>query len=145
MAGFAQAFKDEIRRLARKEVRSDGAALRSASARYRKEIAELKRTLKLQERRIRALEKQAGRTIRSGGDAADSAGTPRFSPDWVARHREKLEMSAADYAELVGVSMLTIYNWEKGRSRPRQAQLEAWGKIRALGKREAWKRLEEAG
>ena len=53
-------------------------------------------------------------------------------------------MSAADYAELVGVSGLTIYNWEKGKSRPRAAQLEAWGEVRNLGKREAWKRLEDA-
>ena len=49
----------------------------------------------------------------------------------------------ADYAALVGVSALTIYNWEHGRSRPRSAQLEAWGAIRNLGKREAWRRLED--
>ena len=43
---------------------------------------------------------------------------------------------------LVSVSALTIYNWEHGRSRPRSAQLEAWGAIRNLGKREAWRRFE---
>ena len=51
--------------------------------------------------------------------------------------------SAADYAALVGVSALTIYNWEHGRSRPRAAQLEAWGAIRNLGKREALRSLED--
>lgn len=32
-------------------------------------------------------------------------------------------MSAADYAKLVGVSPQTIYNWEKGKTRPRKEQI----------------------
>lgn len=61
----------------------------------------------------------------------------RFSPDWVAKHRAKLELSAADYAELVGVSAITIYNWESGKTRPRPKQLEALAEVRKMGKREA--------
>jgi len=53
-------------------------------------------------------------------------------------------ISAADYAKLVGVARLTVYNWEKGKSRPRQAQLEALAGVRGLGKREAIARLEGA-
>ena len=63
-------------------------------------------------------------------------------PGWVKTHRDKLGLSAADYGKLVGVSGLTIYNWEKGESSPREKQLLAWGEIRGLGKREAVKRLE---
>jgi DNA-binding transcriptional regulator YiaG len=63
------------------------------------------------------------------------------SSDWVAKHREKLDLSAADYAALVGVSALTIYSWEHGKTRLRSAQLEAWRAIRNLGKREAWRKL----
>ena len=37
---------------------------------------------------------------------------------------------------------LTIYNWEKGKSKPRDKQLAAWAKARGIGKREAWRRLE---
>jgi DNA-binding transcriptional regulator YiaG len=65
----------------------------------------------------------------------------RFSPDTVARHRERLELSAADYGELVGVSALTVYNWEKGKTQPRQQQLEALADVRKMGKREAWGEL----
>ena len=68
------------------------------------------------------------------------AGSRRFP--WVSAHRERLELSAADYGELVGVSPVTIYNWEQGKSRPQEKQLAAWGVIRGLGKREAWRRLE---
>jgi DNA-binding transcriptional regulator YiaG len=65
----------------------------------------------------------------------------KFSPELIRAERERLELSAADYAELVGVSMLTIYSWEHGRTKPRAAQLEKWLATRGIGKREAWSRL----
>ncbi len=141
MPNLASVLKDEIRRLARREARAEMGALKSASAQYRRDIAALKRKVKEQEREIAWLRKGAARgpAVSSSADGASI----RFSPDWVAKHREKLGLSAADYAALVGVSALTIYNWEHGKSRPRSAQLEAWGAIRNLGKREAWRRLEE--
>lgn len=64
-----------------------------------------------------------------------------FSPDKVYEERQRLELSAADYAQLVGVSPLTIYNWEHGRSKPRAAQLSRWLDVHGIGKREAWRRL----
>jgi transcriptional regulator with XRE-family HTH domain len=48
----------------------------------------------------------------------------------------------ADYARLVGVSPLTIYNWENGKSRPRKVQLAALVALRGIGKREAQAKLE---
>jgi DNA-binding transcriptional regulator YiaG len=66
---------------------------------------------------------------------------PRFSAKWLASHREKLEISAADYGELVGVTGQTIYNWEQGRARPQRRQLEALAEVRGLKRREAWKKL----
>ena len=67
---------------------------------------------------------------------------PAFSGEQVAAERERLELSAADYGQLVGVSALTIYNWEKGKTKPRQQQLAAWAEVRTLGKRDALMRLE---
>jgi len=64
-----------------------------------------------------------------------------FSPEAVSAHREKLELSAADYGELVGVSALTIYKWEKGETRPRAAQAQKWLAVRDLTKRDAWRKL----
>ena len=109
------------------------------SAQYRRDIAALKRQLKEQGRQINRLQKQSSRPQAP----AHNGPSIRFSPEWVSKHRERLGLSAADYATLVGVSSPTIYNWEKGKSRPLQSQLEAWGAIRKLAKREAWERLEE--
>jgi DNA-binding transcriptional regulator YiaG len=64
-----------------------------------------------------------------------------YSAAKVRRERARLELSAADYGELIGVSGLTIYNWEKGKTRPRTAQLEAWLEVVGIARHEAWKRL----
>jgi DNA-binding transcriptional regulator YiaG len=140
MASLTNILNNEIRRLARKEIRAEYAATKKSSAQHRRDIAALKRELRDQARTINALER-AIKTVRAGSD--DGPATARFSPKWLRAHREKLELSASDYAALVGVSPLTIYNWEKGKTRPRQQQVQAWSAIRKLGKREAWRRLDD--
>ena len=142
MPNLASVLKDEIRRLARKEARSELKSLKSASAQCRRDIAALKRTVKGQDREIGQLRKAAGKQPAATSSSANGPSV-RFSPGWMSKHREKLALSAADYAALIGVSALTVYNWEKGKTRPRAAQLEAWGAIKTLGKREAWQKLDE--
>ena len=71
----------------------------------------------------------------------NAPGRHSFSPEAVIAERERLELSAADYGELVGVSKLTIYNWEHGRSKPRRHLLAKWLKVKGIGKRKAWRRL----
>ncbi|MEE8147852.1 MAG: hypothetical protein V3T24_09630, partial [Longimicrobiales bacterium] len=82
--------------------RAEMRALKSASAQYRRDIAALKRKVKEHEREIVRLRRAAakGPAARS---SADGGASTRFSPAWVARHRKKLGLSAADYAALVGV------------------------------------------
>ncbi|MEM7625831.1 MAG: helix-turn-helix domain-containing protein [Planctomycetota bacterium] len=134
---------EEIRRLARKEIRSQVGPTQKIVAKYRSDIAELKRRVGELERRLSFVEKQEKKRLTTAPEPSDSdTQRPRFSPGWVKKHRDKLGLSAADYGQLVGVSGLTIYNWEKGSSSPREKQLLAWGEIRGLGKREAIKRLE---
>lgn len=134
---------EEIRRLARKEIREQVGPTQRIVAKYRSDIADLKRRVGELERRLGFVEKQEKKRLTTGPSPKNSdVQRPRFSPGWVKKHREKLGISAADYGLLVGVSGLTIYNWEKGGSSPREKQLLAWGEIRGLGKREALKRLE---
>ncbi len=75
----------------------------------------------------------------------EAAEQVRFSPKWLKAHRQKLGLSQEDYGKLAGVSGLTIYNWENGKTKPRQQQLAGWAAIRGPGKREALKRLELMG
>lgn len=138
MPDIASAFKAEIARIARKQIKSETEVLRKSVAAYRHEIAALKQ-------RMAALERQNRRAPRAQPAEPRQAQDPtrlRFSASRFAAQRSKLELSAADFALLLGVSPLTVYKWEKGQARPRAAQLQAIAQARGLGKREARARLE---
>ena len=67
----------------------------------------------------------------------------RFSAKGLASQRQRLGLSAAEMGLLLDVSAQTIYNWEAGKSRPRQQQLAAIAALRGLGKRQVKVRLTE--
>ena len=142
MADLAGALKEEIRRLARKELKAETGATKQAVAQYRREIAKLKRQIRDQEKKITFLEAQERKRLEEPQAAEEPSEGIRFSARSVKSQRERLGLSAADYAKLVGVSSLTIYNWEHGKSRPRKEQLAALAAVRGIGKREALARLE---
>ena len=144
MTTFAVALKQEIRRLARKEVKEQTAATVKSVARYRREIAALKRLVHAQERKLDILQKRDSASDKSP-PASEANGSNRFSARSVRAQRQRVGLSAAQYAQLVGVSPLTIYNWEHGKSRPRNGQFEKLLAIRGIGKRGARERLEQAG
>ncbi len=141
MPNLAVVMKDEIRRLARKEIKAEMTTAKRSAAQHRRDIIELKRQVLELTREVTYLRRQEHKRVGTA-PAADPDVTPRFSPGWVEAHRHRLDLSAADYGDLVGVSALTIYNWEKGKTKPGRKQLVAWAEVRTLGKRDALKRLE---
>ena len=143
MPNLTSTLKQEISRLARKELRSETENLKKRSALYRSEIATLKR-------RIDDLERQIGTPRRGSQNAAPKANgaeqhaeeangsaKPRFSARSLAAQRKRLGLSAAEFGKLVGVSAQSVYNWEAEKARPREKQLMAFAAIRQLGKRDA--------
>ncbi|TFZ03374.1 XRE family transcriptional regulator [Ramlibacter rhizophilus] len=52
-------------------------------------------------------------------------------------------LSAEQMPRLVGCSALSIYKWESGKVRPRQAQLDAIARVRKLSKTEASEALRQ--
>ena len=141
MPDVAAVLKEEITRLARKEVKDQVGPLKKAAAEQRRTIGELKRQIATLERNQAFLEKQEKRRL-STAPKAEAAEGVRFSPRWVKADRKRLGLSAKDYALLVGVSALTIYHWESGKSKPRAKALAGWAEVRGIGKREATRRLE---
>ena len=141
MTTLAIALKDEIRRLARKEIKAQTGHTARMVSQYRREIARLKRQQREHEKKIAFLEDQTRRSLHSPAAAAELNGSVRFSARSVKAQRQRTGLSAADYAKLVGVSPLTIYNWEHRKSRPRKEQLAALVALRGLGKREAQAKL----
>jgi DNA-binding transcriptional regulator YiaG len=140
MPNIAAVLKDEIARIARKEIRAQTEDFKKSSAQYRSHIAALRRRVDELERQIKRTNKVAGRPAPE--PAADEQDTPRrFSAARLAAQRNKLGLSAADFATLLGVSGQSVYKWEHGEARPRARQLEAIAALRGIGKREAAERL----
>ncbi len=140
MPNLIHALRNEITRLARKETKGQTTALRAASARYRREIAELKRVTKDLDKRLAYIEKQERKRAKKPPSPDLAEGT-RFFPRGLKSHRAKLGLSAAEYGLLAGVSGQTIYNYERGDTKPRRAQVAKLVAVRDLGKREARRRL----
>jgi len=141
MTTLANVLKDEIRRLARKEIRAQTGRTARAVAQYRREIARLKRQHRELEKQLALVSTQTRRQLEHP-PAAELNDDARFSARSVRAQRRRTGLSAADYARLVGVSSLTIYNWEHDKSRPRREQFAALVALRGLGKREAEAKLK---
>ena len=139
MSSIVNALKRGVFRLAKREAKARVGEARKAALQYRHEVARLKRLLAQRGREIRHLRKQAQANQVQPEDS-QLVGV-RYSARSVRAQRKRLGLSVAEYARLVGVSPLSVYAWEQGRSRPRRAQLAALVAVRGLGKREALKRL----
>jgi DNA-binding transcriptional regulator YiaG len=142
MSNVASALKEEISRVARKEIRRETSSLKKSSTTYRSEIAGLKRRVVELERQLR----RVGRGGQSSSPAAaneDSVSTgTRFSAKSMAAQRKRLGLSAAECGLLIGASSQSIYNWEEGKARPRAQHLPAIFALRNLGRRQATEILE---
>jgi len=141
MPDVAAVLNQEIRRLARKEVRQQVAPLKESVTALRKKLTEAQREIGALKHSVRVLEAEEARRLTSTQQPAADAKL-RFSPKWVAADRKRLGLSADDYGRLVGVSGQTIYAWERGSSRPQAERLAAWAAVRGIGKRAARQRLE---
>ena len=88
-------------------------------AQYRRDIAKLKQQMQAQAKEITFLKAQDRKRlgqpeVKENGELEGV----RFSARSVKAQRRKLKLSAADYGKLVGVSGLTVYNWEARQGPP---------------------------
>ena len=139
MPNLAALLKSEISRLAKKEVRKEVLPLRKMAAGYRREIAQLKRTLGSLHRTTKQLSKPRP----ASGVTIGSDRPIRFVAKGLVSLRKRLGLSADQIARLLGVSMQSVYNWERKKTTPRKEQVAAIAALRGIGKREALQRLGE--
>ena len=92
-----------------------------------------------------ASKQQSGKSGRDASAAAADKQAPRkrFSAAALKTERDRLGLSADNYGKLIGVSGLSVYNWEQGKANPRNSSIEALLKIRGIGKRKAQKVLDD--
>jgi DNA-binding transcriptional regulator YiaG len=144
MPNIGSVLKSEIQRVARKELRAETQQLKKTVAQYRGQIAQLKRRLQVLEQQVRRQAKAGARAPAAAAEDGEDEGGPslRFSAKGLATQRKRLGLSAASVARILGVSALSVYKWESGKTRPRARQLAAIASLRKMGKREAMARLE---
>ena len=140
MPNIATLLKSEISRLAKKEVRKEIAPLRKTTAGYRREIAQLKRTLASLQRTTKQLAKPSAYSKQ----VADTGRPVRFVAKGLISLRKRLGLSADQMARLLGVSMQSVYNWERKKSVPRRNQVTAIVALRTMSKAQARARLESS-
>ncbi len=134
----------EITRLAKRVFKSTASTTKKLVTGHRRDLAALKRQVAQLTKTVSFLEKQEKKrsTDLPQVDASDAM---RFRRDGLKTHRAKLGLSADNYGKLAGVSGLSIYAWEAGRSKPRQLQVAKLATVRGIGKREAKERLHLLG
>jgi DNA-binding transcriptional regulator YiaG len=148
MANIVKTMNEEIRRLARKEVKTVASALKKDTVRLKKFVASLRRELSAVGRIARRLAAAESRRQAAEVEAAPPAEADiRITAKGVRSVRRRLRLSAPQFAKLMETTTQTVYNWEKSqgplRLRERtKAQLLA---IRGIGAREAVARLTEKG
>lgn len=142
MPNIATVLKEEITRLARKELRGVIATLKKSSAQYRSDIAALKR-------QVKELERQLGRANRKVSTKSDAPGggettkAVRFGAKGFAAQRKRLGLSAAELGILLNCSAQSVYKWEQGKTRPRAGQMPAILALRRLSKAQAAEVLKQ--
>lgn len=146
MPNIAQLLKDEITRLARKEVKQSVVPLKKETVEMKRTIAALRRRVDNLERAKKRLEKVTGETKRPGAQIKDEeVKSLRVTAKGVRAMRKRTQLSQAQFGTLLGVSTQTVANWE-GKEGPLQLRgnaKKALVDLRGVGARDARRRLDE--
>ena len=140
MPDFKQTFQEEVRRLARKELKA-----------LDEKINEQKKTINALQKRISELEKKQVSAVAAKPAAAEKPQEApaqegrkvRFSPKSLVKFRKKYSLSQKALALLLGVTPFTVSHWEIGKNRPRTVQIEAFNALTKLGKRKLYALVQE--
>lgn len=134
-------LKAEMLRQSKRATKADLGDVTKKLNAQRKEIVALKRQvseLTKAMKKVSRLAPQNGPRV----EATQNDQKLRFRAPGFASLRQKLGLTQAEMARLIGVSALSVLKWEKGASRPRASQLAAIAAVRKMGKREVLKKLE---
>lgn len=148
MPTMAQVLKEEIRRLARREIRISLARSRKEIATLRRGLAEVRARFVTAEAARKVLAKTVAAVRPVAGAAVDAEVDPGwFSSKGIRSLRKRLRVTQAQFARLAGVTSQAVYTWERGGARGklrlRKQTAAALAGLRGLGAKDAKARLAE--
>ena len=136
MGKMETAIRDEVSRLARREVRKAVGSLLKERTRLKGQIADLNKAVQALQKQIVPLVKDQ-RSRRSTLRATEAEmNAARFSPTLIKKLRKRLGLSQEELGILVDVTLSAVAAWEQDRSRPNADRRSAIIALRKLGKRE---------
>ena len=140
MPDMARVLRDEVTRLAKKEVRTGVRPLARQLRSLRKAVrGQNRQVLDLAQMISKAAKNQE--TIAAELPQEDEGKATRVSPASIKRLRGRLRLSQREMGLLLGVSVGSIVGWESGRSAPREKNRQAFAEMRGMGVREVRERL----
>ena len=134
MSDLKQVLNDEIRRLARKEIKQAVQPLQANIAALRRQISDLKKLYNEANRKAEFLQKKAAEA--SGVEITEEEPKLRLNAAGIVRIRTKLNLTQSEFARLLDVSMHTVSAWEKGKCAPRANVKARICALRTTGKRQ---------
>ena len=142
MPNIGVVLKDEIRRLAKREIRATVLPLKKKVAELTRTNATLKKKVPILEKAVAGLEKEAeARQLQAVREGEKETQGVRIGPRSIAAQRKRLKLTRAEFGGLAGVSANTIYLWETGEVSPMEKRRAVLVGLRKLGAREARKLL----
>ena len=147
MPNIANVLREEIQRLAKRQVRAELRTVRRDHVRLKKIVADLRHQMAALDRTSRELVKKVTPVVaaKETKDATEKAAKLRPTSTSLKKLRVRLGMTQVQFGKLLGVSGQAVVQWasREGRIRMRKTTLSALAGIQTIGKREAWRRLEE--
>ncbi len=134
-------IKDEIIRLAKREMRKTFVPLRRDVRSLRIITSQLRESVSGLQRFVAGQEKQEPKPILEV--TPEEMKKARLSPRLIKTLRKRLGVSQRDLARLAGVTVGAVYQWESGKFEPRGEKKKILVGLRKLGRQNARKLLAE--
>lgn len=143
MGKIESVMKDEIARIARKEIRASVGPLKKEVRRLRTVVSQLTRTVAGLDREAVRSRKDRMEKLGKLSASDDEVKAARINGKWVQTLREKLNISQSELADLLDISVSGVRTWEYDISKPRGQNRASLVALRKLGRRDVKDMLEE--
>ena len=150
MNTFSNAFRAEVVRMARKELKPELQGMRKAITGHRSEIAALKREVKNLTSQLKVTQRKT--KVVSVAAPSDQPKVSKravreefvFAPGMLTQMRTALGATQNEMAALLAVTPLSYSRWEKGLAQPRTKQLAKIEELARMGPVKAEKKMRQA-
>ena len=149
MPNMQKILTEEIRRLARKELKAALAPLAKQNKALKAQLVEQAKSIKELSKAVVATSAPAkspapaAKEIPAAQPTGKKAVQRRFRPSDLVAFRKKHAFSQRIVAKLLSTSLVTVTNWENGHAVPRPAMLAKINALRKMGKRQLLKLVPE--